>query len=76
MKQTSEEMHSRVVQMILDDGSTWDLSPNDKDALHYVIGLVDVLARKLADHHGTTIPLEISWASKCVQPLVAKREGK
>jgi len=30
---------SRVRQMIKDDGQTWDLSPNDKAALEYVLSM-------------------------------------
>lgn len=50
-----EEKYSRVQQMILDKGQTWDLSPNDQDALRHVLGLVNVLAGQLAIMQGLTV---------------------
>ena len=51
------EHYSRVQSMILDDGGTWDLSPNDKAALRHVLGLVNSLAEDLADYGGQPIPV-------------------
>jgi hypothetical protein len=42
--------------MVCDDGDTWDLSPNDKEALRHVLGLVNVLASKVAEYQGSTVP--------------------
>lgn len=37
MTQSHDDMLSRVRAMVKDDGGTWDLSPNDKAALQYVL---------------------------------------
>lgn len=37
MTESNEEKLSRVEQMILDEGDTWDLSLNDKEAIRYVL---------------------------------------
>ena len=49
------EHYSRVRSMILDDGGTWDLSPNDKTALRHVLGLVVLLAENIGEHTGLPI---------------------
>lgn len=30
--ESASDKHARVLQMVIDDGGTWDLSPNDKKA--------------------------------------------
>jgi len=52
--ETREDKYSRVQQMILDEGDTWDLSPNDKAALRHVLGLVNSMADDLAEATGLT----------------------
>lgn len=47
--------YSRVQAMILDDGQTWDLSVNDKNALRHILGLVNSLAGELADYTGLPV---------------------
>jgi DNA-binding MarR family transcriptional regulator len=44
--------YKRVQRMILDDGTNWDLTKTDKDALRHVLGLVNSLASELADYTG------------------------
>ena len=56
MAQSARDKHSRVTQMVIDDGGTWDLSPNDKEALRHVLGLVNVLADEVAKYEGSTVP--------------------
>lgn len=56
MAETARDKYSRVQQMLIDDGGTWDLSPNDKEALRHVLGLVNVLADEVAKYEGTTVP--------------------
>ena len=41
MTQSRDDMLSRVRAMVKDDGGTWDLSPNDKAALRYVLRIND-----------------------------------
>ena len=66
MAENADQKYSRVVQMIVDDGGTWDLSPNDKAALRHVIGMVNVMADELAQEHGQTIPYEIKRVHEIV----------
>gem|GEM_PF-6338669 len=42
--------------MLSDDGGTWDLSPNDKDAIRYALGMINVMADELAGYMGSTVP--------------------
>lgn len=65
-KLTSADCVSRVQQMVIDDGGTWDLSPNDKEALRHVLGMVNVLADDLAKYEGTTVPSILKAAGKYV----------
>jgi hypothetical protein len=72
------DKYTRVQQMILDDGQTWDLSPNDKAALRHVLGLVNLMADELAMRDGTSVPVVIGqWGNHVakVQGEVAKRLG-
>ncbi len=57
--QSPSDKYSRVQQMILDDGQTWDLSQNDKDALRHVLGMINSMASDLADATGLSIPAVI-----------------
>lgn len=61
------EKYSRVQQMILDDGKTWDLSPNDKKALRFVLGLVNSMACDLASRTGLSVPVVIEQHGKLVE---------
>ena len=70
--ESSTEKYSRVCQMILDDGTTWDLSPNDKEALRYILGLVNAMADSLAETTGLPIPTVISNYSRVVEPAQSK----
>ena len=56
MPESAQDKYSRVQQMLLDDGETWDLSPNDKEALRHVLGLVNILADEVAKYEGGTVP--------------------
>lgn len=49
----------RVRQMLLDTGQTWDLSPNDKEALRHVLGLINSMAWEIAESTGQPIPTVI-----------------
>jgi hypothetical protein len=53
--ESPEDKYSRVQQMILDEGNTWDLSPNDKAALRHVLGLVNSMADEIADATGQAV---------------------
>jgi len=50
----------RVRQMLLDTGQKWDLSPNDKEALRHVLGLINSLAFELAEITGHPVPTIIN----------------
>lgn len=55
-KQTPEDCHSRLVMMHGDKGDTWDLSPNDKDAIAWVLielGRLRSTVRKLGGFAAT-----------------------
>ena len=67
VSETGSEKYSRVQQMILDKGDTWDLSPNDVDALRHVLGMVNVLADRLAAYMGSTVPDVLSRAHEVVE---------
>lgn len=67
MSESGKNKYARVQQMILDDGSTWDLSPNDKDALRHVLGMVNVLAERLAAYMGGTVGDALSRAHQAVE---------
>lgn len=54
--ESARDKYERVQQMVLDDGGTWDLSANDKEALRHILGLVNVLADEIARNDGTTVP--------------------
>jgi hypothetical protein len=41
MAETASDKYVRVCTMISDDGDTWDLSANDKEALRHVLGMAD-----------------------------------
>lgn len=43
MSQSPEDCISRVEQMVADNGQTWDLSPNDKEALRYVLSRIETV---------------------------------
>jgi hypothetical protein len=43
---------------------TWDLSPNDIDALRHVMSLVDALAIELAERNGEESWQAIEWAER------------
>lgn len=66
------EYYSRIQQMILDDGKTWDLSPKDKEALHFVLGLVNSMASELADMIGLSVPTIIGRHGKFVESAQAR----
>lgn len=53
--QTADDKYRRVQQIVVDEGGTWDLSKNDKDALRYVLSLVNSLAETVADSSGCTV---------------------
>lgn len=55
-EESPSDKYQRVLSMILDDGGTWDLSPNDKEALRHVCGVVNSLADQLAKYEGSTVP--------------------
>lgn len=55
MNESGSEKYSRVQQMLIDNGGTWDLSPNDKAALRHVLGMINFLADELAVRNGNTI---------------------
>lgn len=48
--ESPEDKYSRLEQMIADTGETWDLSPSDKAALQWILGVVNDLANQLAHH--------------------------
>ncbi len=52
---TPEDKLGRVRTMVHDDGDTWDLSPNDKDALKHVLSMLDVAILQLAALSGNKI---------------------
>lgn len=54
--ETSVDKYIRVCSMILDDGSTWDLSTNDKEALRHVLGILASVSDELAKYEGSTVP--------------------
>ena len=56
MNESPQEMRSRVQQMTRDHGDTWDLSRNDRNALRYILGLVNLMADEIAEFRGTTAP--------------------
>ena len=66
-KYLMDDHHARVRSMILDDGETWDLSPNDKAALRHVLGLVNSLAGDLSDWMGEPIPMVLQAHSHRVK---------
>lgn len=71
--ESPSEKYSRVQQMIVDDGGTWDLSLNDKAALRYVLGLVNSLADEIADRSGYPIPQVIAQHAKIVESCQESR---
>lgn len=71
MSESGQNHYNRVQQMILDEGQTWDLSPNDKAALRHVLGMVNVLADRLAAYMGGTVGNALSRA----HAVVEKGEG-
>jgi len=42
MPESPEDKFDRVQMMINDDGTTWDLSPKDKDALEFVLKMAEL----------------------------------
>ena len=60
------EHYERVQSMVKDDGSTWDLSPNDKAALRHILDLVIELAEEVAAYKGIAIPTTIEMFSELV----------
>ena len=71
--ENASDKYGRVQQMILDDGGTWDLSPKDKAALRYVLGLVNSLADDLAAYTGQPIPKVIERHSDIVESAQSSR---
>lgn len=67
MAESAREKYSRVQQMVIDDGGTWDLSPNDKEALRHVLGLVNVLADEVAKFEGRSVPWVLNKFGGIVQ---------
>lgn len=49
------ENYRRVHAMVRDDGCTWDLSDNDKDALRHVLLLVQSMAGDLSEATGLSV---------------------
>ena len=54
-EQTALDHQSRLRAMLANSG-TWDLSPNDTDAIRYALGLINVMADELAGYMGSTVP--------------------
>jgi len=52
---TPNDKLERVRLMLLDQNQTWDLSPNDRDALRHVLGLVMSMADEIARQDGWTV---------------------
>ncbi len=65
--ETPDEMYSRVQRMVLDEGLTWDLSPNDRKALLFILGLVNVLADEMAKCLGQTVPKVLRDSARNVE---------
>jgi hypothetical protein len=75
MSESSEEKVSRVEQMILDDGDTWDLSPNDKDALRHVLSRIKVLQHERDQCVSNYIAVTDSLDHRATELEQAYREG-
>lgn len=52
--QTPEDKLDRVRTMVTDTGDTWDLSPNDKDALRHVLAMLDIFVPHFAALSGNS----------------------
>lgn len=52
---TPADKLSRVRTMVTDIGDTWDLSPNDKEALRHVLAMLDVAIEHMAALSGNKI---------------------
>jgi hypothetical protein len=70
--ESPEDKYSRVQQMILDKGDTWDLSQNDKAALRHVLGLVNSMADDLAEATGLTCGEIVRHHGKAVEAMQRK----
>jgi hypothetical protein len=67
MAQTASDKYARVRTMLFDNGDTWDLSTNDKEALRHVLGMVNALASEVAEYRGTTVPDVIDSCNELVE---------
>lgn len=62
----TQEALSRLSAMCQPNQQTWDLSPNDVDAIRHVLGIVNALADYVACYEGSTVPQAISEAGQRV----------
>ena len=69
--ESPEDKYRRVQQMILDNGDTWDLSPNDQAALRHVLGLVNSMADEIAGATGLTVGYVIRRHGRLVETIQA-----
>ena len=67
--ESPEDKYSRVQQMVLEDGDTWDLSPNDKAALRHVLNLVTSMADEIAGATGQTVEYVMRRHGKLVETI-------
>lgn len=73
--ETWDEKLSRVRSMVDDRGQTWDLSPNDQDALRQVLGMLNATLDELASLRGTDIVDEQTRIGEYVERVQAGRAG-
>ena len=67
MAQTAGDKYARVRTMLFDNGDTWDLSANDKEALRHVLGMINALASQVAEYTSKTVPDVIDSCNDLVE---------
>jgi hypothetical protein len=66
------DKYKRLQAMLLDDGGTLDLSPNDKDAIRCILGMLTLATDNLAEMNGTTYGDEFRRIGTLVDSLPDK----
>ena len=62
----TQQAIGRLSAMCQPNQQTWDLSPNDVDAIRRVLGILNALADYVAVYEGKTIPQAINEAGQRV----------
>ena len=74
MSQSPEDCISRVEKMVADNGQTWDLSPNDKEALWDVLGLIGTSIQTEVPVDTDLISEMVVYCSSCGETFPVKLE--